>query len=276
MARAPISPIIASPPINTPFASSPATTSADPTNGDPCGPLIQDNPNYPDTCDAQPATVQSPAAYGVLCSSENPSNYQGTDYIHGENLMNWDSWMISAKQICSDVNNSSNPTGYWIWSYQQDGCAVGIYLPGLPGSAPPPTPGRCETLIFQGMVDSCSATATASSMASVNLVNNPSYLASNTAQGSQVNAGYPSYIISPTMPRWLGHPAAPWPSPDSVRNPWLQGRPRVYTGANDINYKGLGLDGKESATETSSSSLSHATAPRRQVTLAIRILFARK
>ncbi len=240
VASAPISPIIASPPMSTLSASSPATTSAAPTNGDPCGPLIQDNPNYPDTCNVKPATVQSPAAYGVLCSPENPSNYQGTGYIHGETQMNWESCMISAKQICADVNNAANPTGYWIWSYQQKGCAVGIYLPGLPGSAPPPTPERCETLIFQGMVDGCSATATGNSMASVNLVDKPSYLPSNIAQGSQVNAGYPSYVISPTVPGWLGDPAAPWPNPDSVRNPWLEPRPQVNTGANQINHRDLG------------------------------------
>lgn len=54
-------------------------------------------------------------------------------------------------------------------------------------------------LIFGAIVDSHSTTTIPSSMGSVNVVTNPAYMG-GTSQGAQANAGYPSYIVSPTVP----------------------------------------------------------------------------
>ncbi len=201
---------------------------ANASNGDPCGPLHQDTPDCPNTCNAKVDLVQAPSAYGANCSSRNPSDVHPSGIKAEQIEMAWGNCMSSAQQICRTVDDSSNPTGYWIWSYQTEGCAVGVYLPSFSGSAPPPSPERCQTLIFEATVDSCSTTTIPSSMGSVNVVSNPPYLMSDISQGAQVNAGYPSYIVSPTMPGWMGNPPAPWPLPDGG-NPWAERPPAPIT-----------------------------------------------
>lgn len=223
------------------WATSPATTAAaNPSNGDPCGPQHQDTPNYPNTCDAKVDLVQTPSAYGVNCSSENPSAVQPNDYRPGQQFMAWQKCLPSAQNICNGISNISNPTGYWIWSYQSGGCAVGVFLPSYTGSAPPPSPERCKTLIFEAIVDSCSTTTIPNNMGSVNVVTNPSYLGTDTSQGAQVNAGYPSYIVSPTMPQWMGNPPAPWPVPDYGGDPWKEGPPEKVKSTYRIAQRNAG------------------------------------
>ena len=221
----------------TSAVSTATSVAANASNGDPCGPVHQDTPDYPNTCNAKVDLVQFPLAYGVNCSSRNPSDVHPSGFKAEQIEMAWGNCMSSVQQICRTVDNSSNPTGYWIWSYQTEGCAVGVYLPSFSGSAPPPSPERCQTLIFEAIVNSCSTTTIPSSMGSVNVVSNPSYLMSDISQGSQVNAGYPSYIVSPTMPGWLGNPPAPWPLPDRG-NPWAESPPKPFTPTINVGEHG--------------------------------------
>lgn len=228
LTSAPVTTVPATSPLVTvTSAVMPATTNAaNASNGDPCGPQRQDTPNYPNTCNAKVDLVQSPAAYGVNCSSADPSYDQTKKTV---TPMGWGNCASSISNICSGIGNSSNPTGYWIWSYQTEGCAVGVFLPPYQGSAPPPSTERCETLIFEAIVDSCSTTTIPSSMGSVNVVTIPDYM-EGTSQGAQVNAGYPSYIVSPNLPYYMGMPSPPFPIPVNsgskvAESPWLEPRP---------------------------------------------------
>lgn len=148
--------------------------------------------------------MQSSSAYGVNCNSEalsyNPP-WQKNEWVNESVVMGWENCMLPMSHIFSGIGKSFNLTGYWVWG-STNGCAVGVYLPSYSGSAPSPSTARCETLIFGAIVDSCSITTIPSSMGSVNVVINPAYMG-GTLQGAQANDGYPSYIVSPTVPFYL-------------------------------------------------------------------------
>ena len=193
-APAPLSPsaTIAPAPIVVPPATSQTSTAAAavPSNGDPCGPAHQDNPNYPNTCAAKVDLTSTPESYGVYCGSSAPTNIE------------WASCKTAYNATCANILWAAFPTGAWVWNDPGSGCAVGVWMPAGTGNAMVPSVERCNDLIFEAMTDSCSTTTTPSNVGSVNLNSLPSF-SDKTKTGTQVDFGYPSYIIAPKSPSGL-------------------------------------------------------------------------
>ena len=179
-------------PVVTPPAASLSSTAmtAAPSNGDPCGPLVQDNPNYPNTCNAKVNLTTTPEAYGVYCGSDAPSSTK------------WTGCDAAYRTTCHNILLTEYPKGVWVWTDPGAGCAVGVWMPTGSDSALTPSIDRCETLIFKAMADICSTTTDPSNVASVNLNTLPSF-SDKTQTGSQVNVGYPSYLLAPKSPPGL-------------------------------------------------------------------------
>ena len=170
-----------------------------PVNGDPCGPAIQDTPNYPNTCASAPLLYQSPQQYGINCTAD----------LYGSNskyAIAYENCSASLQSICGKAIDTRARKGYWIWSYVQGNCALGIYQPALQGSAQLRNYTRCLE-IFTAISDSCSSVVPASTIGGVNLRHFPGnpppspQLEADPGSwvhytGEAVNAGYPSYIIS--------------------------------------------------------------------------------
>ena len=169
--------------------------SAAPSNGDPCGPVIQDNPNYPNTCAAKPNLATTPQAYGVFCGSEGPSS------------VDWTACDKVAEAVCTNIALNQYPKEAWVWADPGTGCSIGTWMTVAPGTAMTPSSKRCQDLILRAMTDSCSTTGTSTNMASVNVALMPSF--SDVRQtGAQVNVGYPSFIIAGKSPTGLRE--LPW------------------------------------------------------------------
>ena len=220
------------PPTTTPATTAPASivappsipqtstaASAAPSNGDPCGPAIQDNPNYPNTCAAKPELATTPQAYGVLCSSGGPSS------------VDWTACDKVAEAVCGNIELSQYPKEAWVWNDPGTGCAIGTWMTVAAGTAMTPSTERCQTLILKAMTDSCSATG-AWNVASVNVALMPSF--SDVKQtGAQVNVGYASFIVAGKSPKGL------------TELPWGLGWSTAYFGAapgmsdNENNQDGL-------------------------------------
>ena len=173
-----------------------------PVNGDPCGPTIQDTPNYPNTCSVAPALVESPQPYGINCTNVGPtSKYTAT--------VAWENCTASYQSICTKAVDARTRKGVWIWSSLAQGCALGVFLPPYQGSAQLLNFTRCEE-IFTAMNDTCSTVVPASNYGGVNLKNLPGYPPTpvkgqpgSNFKGDAVNVGYPSYAITwipPTNP----------------------------------------------------------------------------
>lgn len=173
-----------------------------PTNGDPCGPTVQDNPNYPDTCSVAPVLVKSPETYGVNCTAVS----QVKEY----EIVSWGNCSASFQDACTKALDTRTRTGVWIWSELALGCAVAFFLPPYQGAAQLQNNTRCLE-IFTAMNDSCSTSVPASNFGSVNLrtlPGKPPSIVNGQAvydgypdsdvlfYGNAVNVGYPSYAIS--------------------------------------------------------------------------------
>jgi len=184
----------ASSPITTTSVSTLAAASA-PANPDPCGPAQQEPAaDFFDTCEAKIKLVSTPSQYGVLCQN------------YGSNPTSYDSCAISYKLLCKNVAFSSwSGTDEWVW-FQEQGCAVGVYIPS---NAQIPSLGHCEDDIFKAMVDSCHTTSSTTNLASVNIAQWPSFT-DKTKTGEQVKFGYPSYMIAPAQPAGLGLDTNGW------------------------------------------------------------------
>ena len=167
-----------------------------PVNGDPCGPAIQDTPNYPNTCNVAPTLVESPQPYGINCT--------GTVSTSKEQLV-WSNCSASLESICTKALDPRTRKGHWIWSNLAQGCALAFFPPPYQGSAVLQNYTRC-TEIFTAMSDSCSSVVPASNLAGVNLRQYPGFPPPGSPDasggnwiyytGEAVNVGYPSYIIS--------------------------------------------------------------------------------
>ena len=175
-----------------------------PANGDPCGPTVQDNPNYPDTCSVAPVLVKSPAVYGVNCTAVTP--------IKGDTVVSWGNCSASIQDACTKALDARTRLGKWIWSNLALGCAIGFFLPPYPGAATLQNNTRCLE-IFTAMNDSCSTSVPSSNFAGVNLRTLPGHPPSIvngqavyngypgdviTFYGDAMNVGYPSYAITYT------------------------------------------------------------------------------
>ena len=171
-----------------------------PVNGDPCGPTIQDTPDYPNTCTIAPALVESPQPYGINCTGTVEGSSQGVV---------WGNCSASLDDICIKALDPRTRKGHWIWSNLAVGCALGIYLPPYRGSATLQNYTRC-TEIFTAMSNTCEAVTPAKNLASVNLEEYPGSPppGSDKASGGNwiyytgeaVNVGYPSYYLGITVP----------------------------------------------------------------------------
>ena len=167
-----------------------------PVNGDPCGPAIQDNPNYPNTCAAAPTLVESPQPYGINCTGSVTTAKQ---------QVVWSNCSASLENICTKILDPRTRKGHWIWSNLAEGCALAFWPPPYQGSAVLQNYTRC-TEIFTAMSDSCSSVVPAANLAGVNLRQYPGLPPSGSPAasggnwiyytGEAVNAGYPSYLIS--------------------------------------------------------------------------------
>lgn len=173
-------------------------------NGDPCGPTIQDTPNYPDTCSIAPVLVKSPQPYGVNCTALSP--------IKGDEIVSWGNCSASFQDACTKALDTRTRPGVWIWSTLALGCAVGFFKPPYPGAAQLLNNTRCIE-IFTAMNDSCSTSVPASNFGGVNLRTLPGIPPATvngqavydgypgedfTFYGNAVNVGYPSYAITYT------------------------------------------------------------------------------
>ena len=170
-----------------------------PVNGDPCGPAVQDTPNYPNTCASAPLLYESPNQYGINCTADLSSS-------QSQNGIAYENCSASLQSICGKALDTRARRGYWIWSYLSANCALGFFQPALQGSARLRNYTRC-TEIFTAISDSCSSVVPASVVGSVNLRYFPGHPPDSFYQGANpgswvdytgeaVNAGYPSYIIS--------------------------------------------------------------------------------
>ena len=174
-----------------------------PVNGDPCGPAIQDTPNYPNTCAVAPVLVESPQPYGINCSAVIPITSSYTTVA-------WENCSASLENICTKALDPRTRKNHWIWSNLAEGCVLGFFLPPYRGSALLQNYTRC-TEIFTAMSDSCSTTVPPSNLAGVNLRNNPGFPPNTDSHGNKpagwylftgdaVNVGYPSYLLTYTLP----------------------------------------------------------------------------
>lgn len=173
-----------------------------PINGDPCGPTIQDTPNYPNTCAVAPALVQSPQPYGINCTALGDTS-KSTQQVA------WGNCSASLENICTKALDPRTRKGYWIWSNLATGCVLGFFLPPYQGSATLQNYTRC-TEIFTAISDTCSTVVPPSNMGGVNLREYPGFPPPSTGgarsgdwnhyTGAAVNVGYPSYLLTNTLP----------------------------------------------------------------------------
>ena len=176
-----------------------------PINGDPCGPVVQDNPNYPNTCSVAPALVDSPQPYGINCTT--------TAEVTGYQTIAWQNCTASYENICTKALDSRTRKGVWIWSELAEQCALGIFLPPYQGAAQLQNFTRCVE-IFTALNNTCSTVVPASNFGGINLRAIPGIPPSSIVDGKPVydgsshmdpyhfyngeaiNVGYPSYIIA--------------------------------------------------------------------------------
>lgn len=198
----PVAGAIATPPPTATPAASGVSTGPAAAPSDQCGPRIPD-PNVPDSCDSFVQPVDSPAAYGVNCSSD------GTGAT-----LNATSCEELIPILCE--KQWQHP-GEWTWA-TYDGCTLGAFLPPIDytGAAPWPAQVNCEVLIYGAMLQTCDDGTNQYNQASVNLRVYPD----NTpgGKGEAVNVGYPSYLIAESPPRNLSDKTCtegidPYPTP---------------------------------------------------------------
>lgn len=176
-----------------------------PRETDPCGPKVQGPDSFP-TCSNGTSNSSSELAElgfdpGYVYLSDEPAYYgaQCMNSTDDTSALNAKNCKVSIVDICRKINSRYSPKGKWVWSsVGGPDCAVGYWSPAYNGSAPVPDRTRCEQGIYETMMGLCVTEPDlyfygVSNMVAVNLVNLPS--ANST--GSQVNVGYPSYVIAP-------------------------------------------------------------------------------
>ncbi|KAL6715329.1 hypothetical protein ACLMJK_007595 [Lecanora helva] len=161
------------------------------TGPDQCGPKTPD-PRVVDTCDSFVEKVSSPHPYGVQCLKDAAGTALNTTTC--ESLI---------QVMCT---NEFQHAGEWVWA-TGDGCSLGSYLPSetIQGAAQWPSQINCEELIYGAMLQACTENSQSYNVAAVNLINLPNAQSS----GSQVNVGYPSYLIAQQQPREVGDAGNP-------------------------------------------------------------------
>ena len=208
-----------------------STPAASPTNGDPCGPKVQES-GFPNTCNAKVELTTTVSQYGVYCGSSGSGNL----------VYAMCSGLYSA--LCKTMQHANFPTAAWVWADGGDNCAVGVWVPAPQGAAMIPSVDRCENSIYAAMAGSCSNPSQLNNVASVNLATLPSF-SDKTQTGSQVNAGYPSYILAPKSPvglsaTWAGWTTASVQTEEGGLNPLDQDQDAADLAPNNVANPGVG------------------------------------
>lgn len=171
------------------FSGAAVSYAAEPsaTGPDQCGPTAPDS-RVPDSCDSYVAeSTGSAQPYEVSCLNDGSGA-----------TLNITSCMLLIPIMCSEEWQDPSE---WLWA-SDSGCSLGSYLPkrqnadgSSTGAAPWPSQDKCEILVYSSMIEECTDDSD-SNKYNVMAVNLPT-LPSNTGTGTQVDAGYASYVISP-------------------------------------------------------------------------------
>ncbi|KAF6231228.1 hypothetical protein HO173_010560 [Letharia columbiana] len=173
--------------------------------GDPCGPQGNqtDFESTLNTCGQINTTyTDAPSIYGVQCLNTNPSWNQS---------INTTSCASNINDICAAIVSSQVTASQWTWSSGGPNCTVGIWFNPRPAASPLLQRKNCRTDIYQLMQSTCfPSQGRQFNVAAVNLRTLPDV----RTNGSQVDPGYPSYIIVPETYDniYNGTPAADEPS----------------------------------------------------------------
>ncbi|KAM0805689.1 hypothetical protein BDR22DRAFT_884660 [Usnea florida] len=163
--------------------------------GDPCGPYSS-YPNYQmkqtdfettiNTCGKINTTfTHAPSIYGVQCLNANPS---------WDQAINLTSCASNMDSKCSSIAEGFEPASQWSWSSGGPNCTMGSWINPLPAAQPSDLYESCMNDVYALMQSTCFTSQGKSfNVAAVNLQTLPG-LGTN---GSQVDSGYPSYIIVP-------------------------------------------------------------------------------
>ncbi|KAL8992548.1 MAG: hypothetical protein Q9169_007014 [Polycauliona sp. 2 TL-2023] len=182
-----------------------------PKTTDPCGPDAQDGTEL-NTCLRDPDGTTNtdgsafvhysgePAAYGVTCMAvpgttpPSPSALAAT-FADAPTRTTTGALNVTAchfKEFCASIGNA--PTDQWVWNSWSPGCALAMWLPSDPSAADRPEPERCEYGILRTMAGYCDV-GDGLDVATVNVKE----LQGGGGSGSQVNAGYASFLVSPEV-----------------------------------------------------------------------------
>ncbi|KAI4182029.1 MAG: hypothetical protein L6R41_006259 [Letrouitia leprolyta] len=164
---------------------------------DACGPFDHTGDAGFSTCKTPVAGSSGPAPYGIICGRD-PS-------IKPRTKIEW--CANSAVTMCGLLVTGKLNAGEWHWTPDnaRSACRVGIFLPSGPGADPLPNYTRCLNQIFQPMIIGCIYQGPYK-VATVNLAALPDV--SKNFSGRAVNAGYPSYVVSPKALYPSNYPAA--------------------------------------------------------------------
>ena len=186
---------------------------------DPCGPDVQDGTQF-NTCTRDPdGTINDAGSPFVHQSYDNEPSFYGASCLPMPaaagaiaNAPTRTTIPLNASachftEFCASIDpsdpNSNPPTDQWIWNSWSEGCALAIWLPSDPAAADWPDPSRCEFGIFRTMATYCEHGQEEGEKNEISAVN-VKQLQGGGGTGMQVNAGYPSYIVSPEVLSALG------------------------------------------------------------------------
>jgi len=157
---------------------------------DPCGPLIQPHNDIGSTCNVSLLySPNKPSPFGVQCISPG--------YPDAPNINFPACIEETIPKICHQLTRPGVQKGKWIWesATPPGACWIGFWLPNDVGAAKPIRDmDECMNNIFTPLVGFCNPMLSPGryNLRLVNIKKAPDY----TQTGSQVDAGYPSYILS--------------------------------------------------------------------------------
>lgn len=156
--------------------------------GDPCGPQGNqtDFESTLNTCGQINTTyTHAPSIYGVQCLNVNPSWNQS---------IRTTSCVSNIDEMCDLISESKANVSQWTWSSGGPNCTMGIWFNPSPAAQPSLTWSHCYNDIYGLMLTTCFPSDGGQfNVAAVNVKSLPAVGTS----GSQVDSGYPSYVIVP-------------------------------------------------------------------------------
>ncbi|KAI4175438.1 MAG: hypothetical protein LQ343_001637 [Gyalolechia ehrenbergii] len=214
---------------------------------DACGPFDHTGDAGFNTCSTQVVASGEPEPYGIICGRDSSMKIPTKiKYC-----------MESAQDMCRWLAQNRLVAGEWHWTgdNMMSPCRVGIYLPAGPGSAPSPNYNRCLNSIYQPMIMGCIYQG-AFKVATVNLAALPDI--SKGSSGKAVNAGYPSYAVSPKA-MWYSKVPVATPNVYGDPNGGVQGQSVNYSavtgypGSSDYNYPQLAREAADAVSNGSAA-----------------------